>query len=278
MKNWLYTLSVALAVALTTPISQLAAADLGNGPGRQYVEAPVVSKDWTGVYGGFLIGWGSADFETNTSTTVDFNGSESEGYSYTVPFGFGSSGDAWNFGVQLGVDKQYGPFVFGAVADWSFMGLEGGGTTDIGQELQGTVADGFVAPGEAFLDHEFGIENLATARLRAGFLVNEWILAYGTVGVAFGTIEGDFRVRGEDVSGGSLNFSTDDQRWGWTVGAGLEAKLTENIRAKVEYLYVDLGEAEYNVNLLSPGGEVFSHSGSTAIDLHLVRAGLAYQF
>jgi outer membrane immunogenic protein len=72
-----------------------------------------------------------------------------------------------------------------------------------------------------------------------------------------------------------LRASTDDNRFGYTIGGGLEAKLTEHIRVKAEYLYVDLGEAEYNVGLL---GGLVDHSGSTQIDLHLIRAGLAYQF
>lgn len=262
MRNWLYTL-VTMVVALTIP-GVATAADLGNTGGRAYVEAPVVAKDWTGIYAGFLVGWSTADFEYDSTTTVG---------STTVPFGFGSSGDEWNFGAQLGGDYQYGSIVVGGVVDFSYMGQGGGGTVDLGEEFDG--------PEDTFLlDHEFGLEYLATARFRAGVLVHPLVLAYVTGGVAFGNVEFDARARLQDgeTTVGSLNFGSDTMRWGYTVGAGLEAKLTENIRAKVEYLYVDLGEAEYNINAISGSTELGSHNGSLELDLHVVRAGLAYQF
>jgi outer membrane immunogenic protein len=34
---------------------------------------------------------------------------------------------------------------------------------------------------------------------------------------------------------------------GWTIGAGLEFGLTQNISAKAEYLYFDLGSDTYNL-------------------------------
>lgn len=272
MKKWLYTLSVALAVALTTP-GVAAAADLGGSGPREYVEAPASYKDWTGIYAGFLIGYSTADFGFDSNTSI-YSGQGEEGPIFTdFPLGFGSDSSEINFGVQLGADVQYGMVVLGAVADFSWMGLESGGTTDVGEALFGPEASD-----EVFLDHEFGLEYLATARLRAGALLHPSVLAYVTGGVAFGNVEFDARVRGNDVDECCINFGSDTQRWGYTVGAGVEAKLTENIRAKVEYLYVDLGEAEYNVNAVSGGQTFADHKGSIEVDLHLVRAGLAYQF
>lgn len=262
MKKWLYTLSVALAVALTTP-GVAAAADLGGSGPREYVEAPASYKDWTGIYAGFLIGYSTADFEHSTSTSI--------GQSGDFPFNLDSSDDQFNFGVQLGADVQYGIVVVGAVADFSWMGLEGNGT----DTLFGTPQNGFL------IDNEFGLDTLGTARLRIGALATPNILVYATGGIAFGQLDGAVRglVNCDECEFDEFEIaevSYDDARWGYTVGAGVEAKLTENIRAKVEYLYVDLGEAEYNINVL--GGDFLNHSGSVELDLHLVRAGLAYQF
>lgn len=265
MKNWLYILSVALAVAFTTP-GVAAAADLGQ---RQYVssEAPVVAKDWTGIYAGFLVGWSTADFNYDSTTTFDGE---------SARFGFGSSDDQLNFGFQFGADKQYGAVVIGLAADISYMGLEGSDRTGLTAELSG---DPIPQEKDFVVDHQFGLDYLATARVRLGYDVGGFLLPYITGGVAFGSVETQTGLSSPEGPNGQRfefgSISTETQRWGYTVGAGLEAKLTENIRAKVEYLYVDLGDAETNVNAL--GGLVESNS-SVELDLHLVRAGLAYQF
>ena len=57
------------------------------------------------------------------------------------------------------------------------------------------------------------------------------ILIYGTGGAAFGNRSG---------AAGRRPFSSSTQI-GWTAGAGVEFAFTPNWTAKVEYLYVDLG-------------------------------------
>jgi opacity protein-like surface antigen len=64
---------------------------------------------------------------------------------------------------------------------------------------------------------------------------------------------------------------------GWTAGLGLEAVVSGPWTAKIEYLYVDLGErtapAPQNV-LLSP----FAWTHSVRLTENIVRAGLSYKF
>ncbi len=58
---------------------------------------------------------------------------------------------------------------------------------------------------------------------------------------------------------------------GWTIGAGLEQRWTENISLKLEYLYMDFGRDEY-----------FTITNRTPeridLDVHTVRLGLNYAF
>lgn len=71
---------------------------------------------------------------------------------------------------------------------------------------------------------------LGTVRGRAGYAWDR-VLFYGTGGVAFGNLQ---------AAAGALPFSSSTQI-GWTAGAGVEVALSPNWTAKVEYLYVDLG-------------------------------------
>ena len=60
---------------------------------------------------------------------------------------------------------------------------------------------------------------------------------------------------------------------GWTVGAGLEAALSDRWTAKVEYLYSDFGTKEYSgTSSFGPFAEDID------VSLQTVKIGLNYQF
>ena len=65
-------------------------------------------------------------------------------------------------------------------------------------------------------------------------------------------------------------------RAGWTLGAGLEYAITNNLTVKGEYLYYNLGKKTVAVN---PVGLVGGNFGAKfKNDGHLVRAGLNWKF
>ncbi|MDR3472733.1 MAG: porin family protein [Devosia sp.] len=72
---------------------------------------------------------------------------------------------------------------------------------------------------------------------------------------------------------GPSSTSQDENHTGWTIGAGLEAQLADNLSGFVEYRYSDYGQATYS-NLPNPvaGGPIIDLTSST------VRAGLNYHF
>ena len=100
-----------------------------------------------------------------------------------------------------------------------------GGETDI----QVTGADDTFAPWK-FSNPWFG-----TLRGRAGFALNN-ILFYGTLGLAYGGTRRRTRRLDETQT-----------HVGWTGGLGMEVGLTPNWSAKVEYLYMDLGNRPYSI-------------------------------
>jgi outer membrane immunogenic protein len=98
---------------------------------------------------------------------------------------------------------------------------------------------------------------IGTLRARLGYSVGN-VMFYGTAGAAYG--------KGELTVGGLTN---DQTHWGWTIGAGVEAMLTQNVSAKFEYLYVDLSDKNYT----TVGGPV-----NVGYTTSLLRGGVNYRF
>lgn len=136
-------------------------------------------------------------------------------------------------GATIGANWQWGSLVFGPEADIMFSGLDDGSASASKWEL----------------------DWLGTVRGRVGAAWDRF-LPYVTGGLAYGK--------------GVLTtpaFKDDVTHIGWTVGAGVEAAVTQTISAKIEYLYVDLGEKTYG----PPGTRA-------GFDGNLLRAGVNYRF
>jgi outer membrane immunogenic protein len=135
-------------------------------------------------------------------------------------------------GAEAGYNWQSGRFVFG---------IEG--------DLEATGADDTFAPWK-FSNPWFG-----TVRGRVGYAFNN-VLLYGTGGLAFGELRAD-----------TFGLSESHTTAGWTLGVGAEVGLAQNWTAKIEYLYVDLADANFNLTGMSNGYQ-----------FGLVRVGVNYHF
>ena len=147
--------------------------------------------------------------------------------------------DGWLAGAQIGVNWQSDAWVFGLEADWQFTGN-----------------DETISNGVDFVSSE--LKWLSTVRARAGFAMDRF-LPYVTGGVAFG----DNEISGNITGVGA--FSEDNTHVGWTAGAGVEAALTDNLSAKLEYLHVDLGD------------ETYFGSVNAEADFEIIRLGVNYR-
>jgi outer membrane immunogenic protein len=109
---------------------------------------------------------------------------------------------------------------------------------------------------------------LATVRGRAGFAWDR-VLFYGTGGAAFGDVQ---------AAAGGLPFASVTQT-GWTAGAGVEWAFLPNWTAKVEYLYVNLGNISCPPTScgFAPAG-VPNANTSVSFNENIVRAGINYKF
>jgi outer membrane immunogenic protein len=85
---------------------------------------------------------------------------------------------------------------------------------------------------------------------------------------------------GISATGASLGVSTSasDTRVGWTVGGGIEWMFTPNWTAKVEYLYMDIGDTTNTAFLTSPTGAVVGANVTSRVTDNIIRGGINYKF
>lgn len=237
--------------ALRTSISILALAIAGPAlaadlPSRHVAPAaPAVAPifTWTGFYAGVNIGgaWEHGSLHVRDEDTL-------QSINLGAALGLRES-DSGGFtgGAQIGYNYQIGQFVVGLETDIQYSDLSG-------KTRPVTFADGNVGVGRG------EVEYFGTVRGRIGAAFDR-ALIYVTGGLAYG----ETKFRGLDTTAG-LSFSKSKTTAGWTIGGGLEYAFTDNITAKAEYLYVDLGDNRYY------------GANKAETKFSVVRAGLNYKF
>lgn len=235
---------------------------------------PPTSYRWTGCSFGVNAGYGWAkavfDSEPNGAITAfaQNNGllgpiSAQQAASSATQHPGGFTGGA---GVSCNV--QYDKTVVGLETDINYTDLKSA-------ELRGPfpLAGGISTTWENSIRSNY----LGTIRGRLGLVASPHSLLYVTGGLAYADF--DFATATDFPGTTGFRFSGSDSRvkLGWTAGLGWEAALSGPWTAKIEYLYVDLGEraapAPQNV-ALSP----FAWTHSARLTETIVRVGLSYKF
>jgi outer membrane immunogenic protein len=148
--------------------------------------------------------------------------------------------------ATLGVNFQTDAFVYGAEVDFD------------GSLMDGKKSSPFCSTGTQC---ETKNNWFSTLRARVGYAADR-VLFYGTGGGALG-----------DVSMGQSGNFQRMTKAGWTAGAGVEAAFTENLTARIEYLYLKLG----NGFCTSPAACGMDDDGPPN-DTSMIRIGLDYKF
>jgi outer membrane immunogenic protein len=119
------------------------------------------------------------------------------------------------------------------------------------------------------------IDWFGTVRGRAGVLVTPKVLLYATGGLAYGEVNSS-----ESIGVVPTAFSRSTTNVGWTVGAGVEGAIGGNWTAKLEYLYVDLGNVSgsFLTTNAAFGGGVLASNYSSRITDNVLRVGFNYRF
>ena len=174
---------------------------------------------------------------------------------------------------RLGYDKRMGNFVLGAV-------IEGGHSV-----ARDSVSGFSTTPASYTMSREADYQ--ANARLRAGYTPGGGALFYVTGGGAYARLDNKFTTTN---AANSFDDNGKTNAWGYAVGGGAEVMVTNNIGLGLEYLYTDVKDKDYVVNvgagtadpatnpfLLNGGGTDIRRSDPN-FQTHSVRGTLSYRF
>jgi outer membrane immunogenic protein len=272
---------VAFGAALAMPAL---GADLPRGAPAYKAPPPApVVHNWTGCYVGGHVGYGWSSFRDrelpSRVSPINIPGVPGDETGEPIVFGYSGQYDTDGFlgGGQIGCDVQYGQsWVFGLVADVSWT------------DQKRSSGDFFILP-NTFPDTDSGPESASvklqyfgTARGRVGFTSGNWLF-YGTGGLAWAraqmTVAGEVAIAGTPQPPFSVTDTTN--HLGWAAGLGVEWMITPSWTIGLEYLHLDLGEANYRFGTVFPNTTsllALSPGTSVSLDSDLVRLNLNYRF
>ena len=192
---------------------------------------------WTGPYMGLLIGTikGKSELE---QFSQKINDKDLEGYSLGISFGYNHMiSKNWLVGFELDASKTY---------------LDGKGSST--PTVQGIPLS---------IDAKDEIKWSSHTRLKAGRLFSPAILVFGSAGLATALVKNEASISSPlaPVTVGS----DENLRFGWSIGGGVESKITNNVNLRAEYLFDRFD------------GDTGSLKTNNTIDNHTVRAGLTFR-
>lgn len=206
---------------------------------------PAAADSWSGFYIGAEAGyhWGNADIDLHRNYAAD---AEINGFDLD-----GATGGLY-VGYQFLTD---GGYVFGLEAEALWL-------SGADERLNN--------PSSPQYDYILKQKWEAALYGKAGKVINDTFMPYVLAGVAWTKVEGTW-----DWKNGSNNWETTDSDTaaGWTVGTGIEMKLTENLHARLQYRYSDYGSLE-----MSHSNGAFRIDEDVDLKTHNVTLGISYRF
>ena len=206
------------------------AADLGWNSGASPMYSPTPAASWSGFYAGVSGGYGFGTFNRE-------------------PVGGGAqvntSAGGFNVGLTAGYNADMGGFVIGGETDLQYSAI------------------GYSQPIAGGSTFKATTDFFGTVRARGGMTFGA-VMPFVTGGFAYG------RGTASVTDASNVVTSQSNTHYGWTLGAGLEAKATDNISIKAEYMYVNLGTRPYN---LGTAGNL-----DVTQNFSVIRAGVNYKF
>lgn len=267
---------IALLLAATAFTAPAVAADITYQEPMAPMAPPVaiapVESGWSGFYLGLQ---GGGAFNPTSTDPI------SVGTSFGAPVTIGgvdqfdrsfseSNSSGFVGGGHVGYDMQFDRFVLGGILDIQALDY-----SENSQVVSRTA--------DALYRLERDLDWYATARLRAGYLITPSVLAYATGGVAYGETDTAF-VTTNTGQIGSLQVGSSETDWGYSVGGGLETKITDNLSFGTEYLYTNLGSSSTAASFSSgpfagaAGTGITTFSNDDDFDFHTIQAKLSYRF
>ncbi|AWC24212.1 Adhesin/invasin protein PagN [Aminobacter sp. MSH1] len=218
---------------LATAVAMLAISTTANAADNVVFEQSAAAYNWSGVYVGAQVGhgWGRSEY---MATNGAFANPDPDGF-----FGGGYVGynTQFNSGLVLGVE-----------ADFAFSQIDGTGVFPLSPEFT-TDAD---------------VNWSAAVRARLGYAYDRF-LPYIAAGLTIADYDHNLVDTGIQID------SFNDTYSGWTIGAGVEYAVTDNLILRGEYRYSDFGSARF------PGTPA-AVEHDVDLKTNDLRLGIAYKF
>lgn len=224
-------------------------------PGRRAGEtpplAPMTPPPATPASTASPIDWSGPSFGFDAGTGV--GGGE---FADPVPMNGAAFLGGLRFGYSFALTKE---IIAGFETDASYRSDLGGGSN--GHAQASSARGGY-----------FG-----TARIRLGYAFDR-LLVYGTGGLAYGHIIAPRSFSGYNVIAAPYTYGTNRENPflpGWTVGAGAQFAITDNVSVRAEYLYAKL---QHYLPLYDTNTSPLPYATCTVSALHSIRVGVNYGF
>jgi outer membrane immunogenic protein len=258
--------SVALiALGLTAPAM---AADLeATGPAYKAARPVVRAYDWTGFYIGGNVGGHFGSDKLTTTTDVNFEGLgliSGAAIDAAAPTTLHPSGIIG--GVQAGYNMESMAGVFGLEVDANWLG---------GPTTRTLTAIPVIDPRDV-MTNTTQATFLSTVRMRWGTAaLTDRSLFFVTAGFAFATLKTTDMMGhlGNTVITSNTNTTTQP---GLAAGGGFEYAFTDNLSARVEYLFINIKRIDTAIPATAAGSDGISVSHD--LSDHIGRFGLNYKF
>jgi len=258
----------ALAALVTAAASPAGAADIPAA--APIAKAPVavpVAQSWYGSYigvnGGYAWGNNSIAFAPDAFYAPLL-------LSAGIPGTLGGNAKGFLGGITYGSNYQFNSIVIGLDSDFDFASIKAS------QAFSGVVTG---VPFTISASHE--IKWFSTTRARAGFVLADHWLLYGTGGLATARVDASagntLNVAGlcAVTPGGCPLGSGSKTMWGWAAGAGVEYA-SGPWQFRVEYLHYDLGTLSFTMRDSLAPLNVINASVQERGDM--VRGAITYRF
>lgn len=223
------------------------------------------ARRWDGFYAGLNVGASTPENSLQKATYENALG----GLDTARRAGFFPLNTARNEGVmagaQVGYNRSIGWGVFGAETDFQWMSATT--TTASSPIIGGQQLSTSVQRSQSW----FG-----TTRVKLGFAPMDYLLLYGTGGLAYGNPSLSVAISSNNAAPPVNSFaSTSNVHVGWTAGLGAELSVGPRWSVKAEYLYYDLG-----TNSVSNGYTFANSTVTTTVNEKgsIVRGGVNYRF
>ncbi len=224
----------------------LGSALMAGGDIEPVEDEPVVVESWSGFHLGLQFGgvWNGVDVDYRNATV---------GYGfYTTP---NMNADGMVGGIYGGYNWLLGnDWLVGVDAEWNYSNADATAVIQNDPTWHSVVEQNWDA----------------ALQVRIGKIVEEYLF-YATAGVAWG----DFDLKAVDsLSGMTIDEAGGYRMTGWTVGAGMEKELDDNIYARLQYRYTDYGDDIERVYDNPPSYVDGKLEGTS----HMLTLGVSYRF